>query len=166
MRAAGKNFLQSCGWRLGARLRGRTTTHASKIGGQKGLPIAKNHLKPFQEFSEQFSSFTHKMKGFGRNSHQKVLPNFAKTWEDKFLGIPCLAPIRRVLRTFQGGFWGRALRRVLRMGFTVKEGSEKWFLEGGCQRVPRTNPPECFLSPPCLSGMSRCFFVPHKSGVV
>ena len=72
-----------------------------KLGDRKSLSIAKNHPKTSQEFSEQFGPSTHKLKGFGKNSHQKVHPNFAKTWEDKFLGIPFLAPKNAA----SGSFW-------------------------------------------------------------
>ena len=48
------------------------------LGCRKSLSIAKNHLKPSQEFSEQFGPSIHKIKGFGRNSPPKVHPNFAQ----------------------------------------------------------------------------------------
>ena len=56
-----------------------------RIRDCKSLAIAKNHPKPSQELSEWCGPFVHKMKGFGRNSPQKVHANFTpKTWEDKF----------------------------------------------------------------------------------
>ena len=51
------------------------------VGGQDSLPTAKNNLNPSQRFCEHLDP--HKMKVFGENSHHKVRPNFAKTWEDK-----------------------------------------------------------------------------------
>ena len=57
---------------------------------RKSLSIAKNHPKTSQEFSEQFGPSTHKIKGFSKNSHQKLTRSSPKTWEDKFLGIPFL----------------------------------------------------------------------------
>ena len=60
------------------------------LWGPKKSSIAKRHPKPSQELSEQFAPSLHKMKCFSRNSRQKVHPNFAQTWEDKFLGIPFL----------------------------------------------------------------------------
>ena len=46
------------------------------LGTEKVLSIAKNHPKTSQKFSEQFGPPTHKIKGFGKNSHRKVHPNF------------------------------------------------------------------------------------------
>ena len=60
---------------------------------KKSLLIAKNHPKISQEFSEQFGRSIHKMKGFSKKSCQKFRRTSPKTWEDKFLGIPFLAPI-------------------------------------------------------------------------
>ena len=69
--------------------------HISRLGlctgsagwDRKSLPIAKN-----QELSEQFGPSVHKMKAFRMNSHQKASRTSTKTWEDKFLGVPSLAP--------------------------------------------------------------------------
>ena len=52
----------------------------------KSLSIAKNHLKSSQEFSERFGPFILKMKGFSRNSSQKVHPNFAQNLGRQILG--------------------------------------------------------------------------------
>ena len=49
-----------------------------KAWGPKNLSIAEIHPKPPQEFSELFGPFIHKIKGFSRNSRQKVYPNFAQ----------------------------------------------------------------------------------------
>ena len=46
-----------------------------------------------REFSEQFGTSTHKMKGFSGNSPQKVHRTSPKTLEGKFLGIPFLPSI-------------------------------------------------------------------------
>ena len=56
------------------------------IGDRKSLSIAKNHLKPSQEFSEQVGPSIHNMKGFSRNSPQKVHPNFAENLGRQILG--------------------------------------------------------------------------------
>ena len=56
------------------------------VGDPKSLSIAKNHLKPSQEFSEQFGPSIHKMKGFCRNSLQKVHANFAQKLGRQILG--------------------------------------------------------------------------------
>ena len=56
----------------------RTNVRSLLIGDRKSLSIAKNHPKTSQDFSEQFGPSTHKIKGFGKNSHQKVHPNFAE----------------------------------------------------------------------------------------
>ena len=40
-------------------------------GDRRSLPIAKNHPKTSQEFSEQFGPSTHKMKGFVRIHSKK-----------------------------------------------------------------------------------------------
>ena len=56
------------------------------IGDRKSLSIAKNHRKPSQEFSEQSGPPIHKMKGFSRNSPQKVHPNFAQNLGRQILG--------------------------------------------------------------------------------
>ena len=75
------------------------------LGTKKCLSIAKNHPKPSQEFSERLGPFIHKMEGFSRNSLQKVHPNFAQTWEDKFLGIPFLASISGTLQSYGQAVW-------------------------------------------------------------
>ena len=62
-------------------------------GTIKILSIAKNHLKPSQEFSERFGPLIYKMKGFCRNSPQKFTQTSPETWQDKFLGMPCRAPV-------------------------------------------------------------------------
>ena len=59
---------------------------SSNFGDRKSLSIAKNHPKPSQEFSEQFGPSIHKMKGFSRNSPQKVHPNFAQNLGRQILG--------------------------------------------------------------------------------
>ena len=56
------------------------------LGDRKSLSIAKNHPKPSQDFSEQFGPSIHKMKGFTRNSPQKVHPNFAQNLGRQILG--------------------------------------------------------------------------------
>ena len=56
------------------------------LGTEKSLSIAKNHPKPSQEFSELFGPSIHKMKGFSRNSPQKVHPNFAQNLGRQILG--------------------------------------------------------------------------------
>ena len=56
------------------------------VGDQKVLSIAKIHPKPSQEYSEHFGPFIHKIKGFGRNSPQKVHPNFAQNLGRRTLG--------------------------------------------------------------------------------
>ena len=60
-------------------------SYTTIVGDRKRLPIAKNHPKTSQEFSEEFGPVTHKMKAFTKNSHQKVHPNFAKTLETNSL---------------------------------------------------------------------------------
>ena len=56
------------------------------FGDQKSLSIAKNHPKPSQEFSEQFGPSIHMLEGFGRNSPQKVHPNFTQNLGRQILG--------------------------------------------------------------------------------
>ena len=67
--------------------------------GPRSLSIAKNHLKPSQEFSERLGLSTHKMKGFGRNSPPKVDPNFAQNLGRQFLGMPFFASNPRTTPT-------------------------------------------------------------------
>ena len=62
------------------------TNEALIIGDRKSLSIAKNHPKPSQEFSEQFGPSIHEMKGFSRNSPQRVHPNFAQNLGRQILG--------------------------------------------------------------------------------
>ena len=57
-----------------------------RVGDRKSLSIAENHLKPSQEFPEQFGPFIYKMKGFSRNSPQKVHANFAENLGREILG--------------------------------------------------------------------------------
>ena len=71
-------------WTFGDPL--RTPNVQSKLRGPKSLSIAKNHPKPSQEFSEQFGASIHKIKGFSRNSPQKVHPNFAQNLGRQILG--------------------------------------------------------------------------------
>ena len=55
--------------------------------GSSQVSIAKNHAKLSHEFSEQFRPpSTHRMKGFSRNSLQKVHPNFAQNLGRQILG--------------------------------------------------------------------------------
>ena len=56
------------------------------------LSIAKNHAKTSQEFFQQFGPSTHKLKGFSKNSHQKVHPNFAKILGRQILGNTLSGP--------------------------------------------------------------------------
>ena len=81
-------------------------SRALSLGDRKSLSIAKNHPKPSQEFSEQFGPSIHKIKGFGRNSPQKVHPNFAQKLGRQILGntfsglnFPCLSPLLATQRT-------------------------------------------------------------------
>ena len=62
------------------------------IGDRKSLSIAKNHPKTSQEFSEQFGPSTHKIKGFSKNSHRKVHPNFAENLGRQILGNTISGP--------------------------------------------------------------------------
>ena len=62
------------------------------LGDRKSLPIAKNHPKTSQDFSEQFGPSTHKIKGFSKNSRQKVHPNFAKILGRQILGNTLSGP--------------------------------------------------------------------------
>ena len=62
------------------------------FGDRKSLSIAKNHPKTSQEFSEQFGPSTHNIKGFSKNSHQKVHPNFAKILGRQILGNTLSGP--------------------------------------------------------------------------
>ena len=57
------------------------------VGDQKSLPIAKNHPKPSQEYSEQLGGllFT-KFWGFSKNLHEKVHANFAQSLGRQILG--------------------------------------------------------------------------------
>ena len=50
---------ESRGWGLGVR-----ELDPLKSGTEKSLPIAKNHPKPSQEFSEQIGPSIHKTNGF------------------------------------------------------------------------------------------------------
>ena len=63
------------------------------------LSIAKNHPKPSQEFSEQFGPSIHKMKGFGKNSPQKVHPDFAQNLDRQILGNT-FSGLKKFLCTF------------------------------------------------------------------
>ena len=69
------------------------------IGDRKSLPIAKNHPKTSQEFSEQFGPATHKIKGFSKNSLQKVHPNFAKNLGRQILGNTFSDPPKKITST-------------------------------------------------------------------
>ena len=72
---------------------------------QKSLPIAKNHLKTSQEISEQFGPFIHKMKGFSKNSPQKVHPNFAQNSGRQILGETFSGPNYGKCRIWLGACW-------------------------------------------------------------
>ena len=61
-------------------------TNQPTIWGRRSLSIAKNHPKPSQEFSEQFGPSIRKMKGFSRNSPERVHPNFAENLGRQILG--------------------------------------------------------------------------------
>ena len=63
-----------------------------KLGDRKSLSIAKNHPKTSQEFAEQFGPSTHEIKGFSKNSHQKVHANFAKILGRQILGNTLSGP--------------------------------------------------------------------------
>ena len=65
---------------------------AGDIGGRKSLSTEKNHPKTSQEFSEQFGTSTHKIKGSSKNSHPKVHPNFAKNLGRQILGYTLSGP--------------------------------------------------------------------------
>ena len=56
------------------------------LGDRESLSTAKSHPKTSQDFSEQLGPSTHQIKGFSKNSHQKVHPNFAKLLERQILG--------------------------------------------------------------------------------
>ena len=75
----------------------------SFFGDRKSLPIAKNHLKPSQEFREQIGPFLHKTKGFSKIAHQKVHPKFAKSLGRQILGNTFSGPnfCRFCTRDFQ-----------------------------------------------------------------
>ena len=49
------------------------------------------------------------VKAFSRNPPPKVHPNFAQTWEDRFLGLPFLVDVSNPFNFFLlgGGEWGR-----------------------------------------------------------
>ena len=57
------------------------------LGDRKSLPIAKNHPKPSMMFLDK-SGLLFTKSSVIENSHEEVHPNFAKTWEEKFLKIP------------------------------------------------------------------------------
>ena len=69
---------------------------STRIGDRTSLSIAKNHPKTSQEVSEQFGPSTHKIKGFSKNSHQKVHLNFAKILGRQILGNTLSGPNRKV----------------------------------------------------------------------
>ena len=54
--------------------------------GPKKSSNSKVHPKPSQEFRELIGPFQHKIKGFGKNSHQEVHPKFAKSLGRRILG--------------------------------------------------------------------------------
>ena len=76
----------------------RVPTKTPRFGDRKSLPIAKNHPKPSQEFSEQFGPFVHKMRDFSKNSRQKVHPNFAKNLGRQILRNTFSAPTQECSR--------------------------------------------------------------------
>ena len=78
-----------CPWALSwlkPRFSPQFTQWKPSFGGPKKSFNSKIHPKPSQEFSEQFGPFIHKIKGFSRNSPQKVHPNFAQNLGRQILG--------------------------------------------------------------------------------
>ena len=69
---------------------------------RKSLPIAKNHPKTSQEFSEQFGGLLHiKCRGFSKNWHAKVHPNFARNLGRQTIGNTFSGPQNAVIMALQ-----------------------------------------------------------------
>ena len=74
----------------------------TKIGDRKSLSIAKNHLKPSQDLSEQFGPVIHKLKGFSENSPRKLHSNFAKNLGRQILENTFSGPRKKSIKGFLG----------------------------------------------------------------
>ena len=108
---------------------------AQRFGDRKSLSIARNHPKASQEFSEEFGPSTHKIKGFSKNSHQKVHPNFAKILGRQILGNTLSGPKRL---TFGAAMLLTIHRGDLGLSTEVRKKSRKGFpgpLAGGFPKV-------------------------------
>ena len=72
-----------------------------EFGDGKSLSIAKNDPKPSQELSERFGPFIDKIKGFSRNSPQKVHANFARNLGRQILGNTFSGPQEFIQKSFR-----------------------------------------------------------------